>query len=33
MGGVLPGINLDKALRLADEMEDLEVAGKLRLRK
>ena len=33
LGGVLPGINLDKALRLADEMEDVEIAGKLRLRK
>ena len=33
LGGVLPGINLDKALRLADEMEDAEIAGKLRLRK
>jgi hypothetical protein len=33
LGGILPGINLDKALRLADEMEDVEIAGKLRLRK
>jgi hypothetical protein len=33
LGGVLPGINLDKALRLADEIETMEIAGKLRLRK
>jgi hypothetical protein len=33
LGGVLPGINLDKALRLADEIETTEIAGKLRLRK
>jgi len=33
LGGILPGINLDKALRVAEEMEDLEIAGKLRLRK
>ncbi len=33
LGGVLPGINLDKALRLADEMDDAETATKLRLRK
>lgn len=33
LGGVLPGINLDKALRLAEEIEDREIAGKLRLRK
>ncbi len=33
LGGVLPGINVDKALRLADEIEDTEIAGKLRLRK
>ena len=33
LGGVLPGINIDKALRLADEIEDKEIAGKLRLRK
>jgi hypothetical protein len=33
LGGVLPGINIDKALRLADEIEDMEIASKLRLRK
>ena len=33
LGGVLPGINIDKALRLADEIEDREIASKLRLRK
>jgi hypothetical protein len=33
LGGVLPGINIDKALRLADEIETMEIAGKLRLRK
>ncbi len=33
LGGILPGINLDKALRLADEMADAEIATKLRLRK
>lgn len=33
LGGVLPGINLDKALRLADEIEDMEIAGKIQLRK
>ena len=33
LGGVLPGINLDKALRLADEIEDMEIANKLRMRK
>jgi hypothetical protein len=33
LGGVLPGINMDKALRLADEIEEMEIAGKLRLRK
>jgi hypothetical protein len=33
LGGVLPGINIDKALRLADEIEDMAIAGKLRLRK
>jgi hypothetical protein len=33
LGGVLPGINLDKALMVADEMENYEIAGKLRLRK
>jgi hypothetical protein len=33
LGGVMPGINLDKALRLAEELEDVEIAGKLRMRK
>ena len=33
LGGVLPGVNLDKALRLADEIEDIEIANKLRMRK
>ncbi len=33
LGGVVPGIDLDKALRLADEIEDREIAAKLRLRK
>jgi len=33
LGGVLPGINIDKALRLADEIETMEIASKLRLRK
>jgi len=33
LGGILPGINLDKALRLADEIEDVEIAAKLLSRK
>ncbi len=33
LGGVLPGIDLDKALRLAEEIEDMEIGRKLRLRK
>ena len=33
LGGVLPGIDLDKALRLADRLEDQEIARKLALRK
>jgi hypothetical protein len=33
MGGVLPGVNLDKALALADAIEDQEIAAKLELRK
>jgi len=33
LGGVLPGIDLDKALRLADAMEDEEIGRKLLLRK
>jgi hypothetical protein len=31
--GVRPGVNLDKALRLAGEMEDAEILRKLELRK
>ena len=33
LGGVLPGIDLDKALRLAARLEDHEIARKLALRK
>ena len=33
LGGVLPGIDLDKALRLADALEDEAVARKLEMRK
>jgi hypothetical protein len=33
LGGVLPGIDLDKALRLAEALEDEAVARKLELRK
>ena len=33
LGGVLPGIDLDKTLRLADTLEDQEIARKLALRK
>lgn len=33
LGGALPGINLDKALALADAIEDQELAAKLQLRK
>jgi hypothetical protein len=33
LGGIHPRVNLDKALRVADEMEDFEIVGKLRLRK
>lgn len=33
LGGVLAGIDLDKALRLADMLEDREIARKLALRK
>ncbi len=33
LGGVKPGIDLDKALRLADSLEDEGVARKLELRK
>lgn len=31
--GLLPGVNLDKALQLAAEMEDEEIIRKLQLRK
>ena len=33
LGGVVPGIDLDKALRLADALEDEALARKLELRK
>ena len=33
LGGVLPGVNLDKARALADAIEDQELTAKLRLRK
>jgi hypothetical protein len=33
LGGVEPGVNLDKALALADALEDQEIAAKLELRK
>jgi hypothetical protein len=33
LGGVLPGVNLDKAVALADAIEDQELAAKMRLRK
>ena len=33
LGGVVPGIDLTKALRLADALEDDEIARKLGLRK
>jgi hypothetical protein len=33
LGGVQPGIDLDRALRLADTLEELEIARKLQLRK
>lgn len=33
LGGVVPGINLDKALHLADALEDEELARKLHMRK
>jgi hypothetical protein len=33
LGGVAPGVNLDKALALADAIEDQELAAKMRLRK
>jgi hypothetical protein len=33
LGGVAPGVNLDKALALADAIEDRELVAKMRLRK
>jgi hypothetical protein len=33
LGGVLPGRNLDRALRLADSLEDEAIASKLEARK
>jgi hypothetical protein len=33
MGGPMPGVNLDKALQLAGELEDEEIIRKMRLRK
>ena len=33
LGGVMPGIDLDKALAVADALEDVEIARKLQLRK
>lgn len=33
LGGLLPGVNLEKALRLADALEDQEIARKIALRK
>jgi hypothetical protein len=33
LGGAHPGINLDKALRLADEVENEEIARKLAMKK
>ncbi len=33
LGGVMPGIDLDKALKSADALEDEEIARKLELRK
>ena len=33
MGALRPGVNLDKALRLADELEDVIVADEIRARK
>lgn len=33
LGGAVPGIDLDKALRLADALEDEAIARKLELRK
>jgi hypothetical protein len=33
LGGVLPGVDLDRALRLADSLDDEAIARKLELRK
>jgi hypothetical protein len=33
LGGVVPGVNVDKALALAAAIEDQELAAKMRLRK
>lgn len=33
LGGVMPGIDLDKALAVADALEDIEIARKMQLRK
>jgi hypothetical protein len=33
LGGVFPGVSLDKALALADAIEDQELAAKMQLRK
>ena len=33
LGGVVPGVDLDRALRLADALEDESIARKLELRK
>jgi hypothetical protein len=33
LGGVMPGINLDKALALADALEDQKIAAKIELHK
>ncbi len=33
LGGVLPGVNLDKALQIAERLEDEEIARKIELRK
>ena len=33
LGGVVPGVNLDKALQLAAELEDQEIARKLEMKK
>ena len=33
LGGPREGVDLDKALRLADELDDQEIAAKLRMRK